>query len=67
MKDNRLKKVFGKCKVTRAVKQPKNLLHLLSKPKVQTCISEKYGLYRYECKDSRCNLCASYIQNVQVS
>ena len=25
-------------------------------------ISQKYGLYCYECKDSRCNLCASYIQ-----
>ena len=34
----------------------------MSKPKVQTDISEKYGLYRYECKDSGCNLCASYIQ-----
>ena len=34
----------------------------MSKPKVQTDISEKYGLYRYECKDSRCNLCALYIQ-----
>ena len=37
-------------------------MHLLSKPKVQNCISEKYDLYRYECKDSRCNLCASYVQ-----
>ena len=61
-KDNRLKKVFDKCKVIHALKQPKNLLRLSSKPNVQTCISEKYGLYRYECKDSRCNLCASCIQ-----
>ena len=37
-------------------------MRLSSKPKVQTCISEKYGLYRYECKDSRCNLWASCIQ-----
>ena len=45
-----------------ALKQPKNLVRLLNKPKVQNCISEKYGLYRYECKDSRCNFYASYIQ-----
>ena len=62
MKDNKLKKVFDKCKVIHALKQPKNLLHLLNRPKVQNCISEKYGLYRNEWKDSRCNLCASYIQ-----
>ena len=37
-------------------------MRLLSKPKVQNCISEKYGLCRYEGKDSRCNSCASYIQ-----
>ena len=37
-------------------------MRLLSKPKVKNCISKNYGLYRYECKDSRCNLCASYIQ-----
>ena len=57
-----MKKAFDKCKVIQILKQPKNLLRLLNKPKVQNCISEKYGLYRYECKDSRCNLCASYIQ-----
>ena len=62
MKDSKLKKVFDKCKVTHALKQPKNLLRLLNRPKVQNCISEKHGLYRYDCKDSRCNLCASYIQ-----
>ena len=56
-----MKKVINKCKVIHALKQPKNLLRLLSKPKVQTCISEKYGLYRYEYKDFRCNLCAPYI------
>ena len=65
MKD-KLKKVFDKCKVICALKQPKNLLRLLNKPKVQNCISEKYGLYCYECKDSRCNLCASH-KSVQVS
>ena len=43
VKDNRLKKVFDKCKLILALKQPKNLLRLLSHPKVQTCISEKYG------------------------
>ena len=57
-----MKKVFDKCKVIYALKQPKNLLRLLKRLKVQNCISEKHGLYRYECKDSRCNLCASYIQ-----
>ena len=61
VKDSRFKKVFDKCKVIYALKQPKNLLRLSSKPNVQTCIFEKYGLYRYECKDSHCNLCASYI------
>ena len=62
VKDNNLKKVFDKCTVIHALKQPKNLVRLLNKPKVENCISEKYGLYRYECKDSRCNLYASYIQ-----
>ena len=62
VKDKNSKKVFDKCKVIYVLKQPKNLFCLLSKPKVQNCISKKYGLYRYECKDSRCNLCASYIQ-----
>ena len=62
VKDNRLKKVYDKYKVIHALKQPKNLLRLLRKPKVQTCISEKYGLYHYECKDSCCNLCILYIQ-----
>ena len=41
MKDNKLKKVFDKCKVLHALKQSKNLLRLLSKPKVQNCICEK--------------------------
>ena len=62
VKDKKLKKVFDKCKVIHALKQPTNLLRLLSQPKVQNCISKKNGLYRYECKDFRCNLCASYIQ-----
>ena len=62
MKDNKLKKAFDKCKVIHALKQPKNLLLFLSKLKSQNCISEKYGLYRYECKDSHCNLCASWKQ-----
>ena len=51
VKENRLKKVFRKCRVIHALTEPKNLLRLLRKPKVQTCISENYGLYRYECKD----------------
>ena len=62
VKDSKLRKVFDKCKVMHTLKQPKNLLRLLSKPKVQNCIFGKYGLYRYECKDSRCHLCALYIQ-----
>ena len=56
VKDKSLKKVFDKGKVIHALKQLKNLLRLLSKPKVQTCIFEKYGLYRYGCKDSHYNL-----------
>ena len=62
MEDNKLKKVFDKCKVIHALKQPKNVLSLLSKLKIQTGISEKYDLYRYECKISRCILCGLYIQ-----
>ena len=62
VKDKNSKKVFDKCKVIHVLKQPKNLFRSLSKPKVQNCISKKYGLYRYECKDSRCNLRASYKQ-----
>ena len=57
-----MKKVFDKCKVMHSLKQPKNLLRLLNKSKVPSFISGKYGLYRYECKDSCCNLCASYMQ-----
>ena len=35
----------------------------MSKLKVQNPISEKnYALHRYECKDSRCNLCALWIR-----
>ena len=43
VKDKKLKKVFDTCKVIHALKQPKNLLRLLSKPKVQNCISENHG------------------------
>ena len=32
VKDNRLKKVYNKCKVIHALKQPKNLLRLFSIP-----------------------------------
>ena len=46
VKDNKLKKVLDKCKIIHALKQPKNLLRLQNRPKVQNCISEKYGLYR---------------------
>ena len=61
-----MKKVFDKCKVIHALKQPENLLHLLSEPKVQNCVSKKFSLYRYEFKDSCCNLCASYIQEYSI-
>ena len=57
-----MKKVFDKCRVIHTLKQPRNLLRLLNRPKVQNCISEKHGLYRNGCKDSCCNLCALYIQ-----
>ena len=62
MKDKKLKKLFDKYKVIDALKQPKKLLCLLSKPKVQSCISEKHGLYCCECKDARYILCTLYIQ-----
>ena len=62
VKDNKLKKVFDKCRVIHTLKQPRKLLRLLNRPKVQNCISEKHGLYRNGCKDSCCNLCALYIQ-----
>ena len=65
-KDNILKKIFDKCKVVHSLREPKNLLPLLSKPKVQYCVSEKYGLYRYECPDSLCNLCTSYMQECSI-
>ena len=44
VKDNKLKKYLTNVKLIHALKQPKNLLRLLSKLKVQNCISEKYGL-----------------------
>ena len=56
VEDKKLKRVFDKCKVIHALKQHKNLLRLLSQPKVQNCISKKYDLCRYECKDPRCNV-----------
>ena len=62
VKNSKLKKLFHKWKVIHALKQPKNLLRLVNRPKVENCISEKHDLYRYECKDSRCNLCALYLQ-----
>lgn len=62
-KDNILKKIFDKCKVVHSLREPKNLMPLLSKPKVKNSICEKYGFHRYECKDSHYNLCASYVQD----
>ena len=62
VKDNKLKKVSDKYKVIHALKQPKDLLSLLSKPEILNGISKKYGLYRYERKDFRSNLWALYIQ-----
>ena len=62
VKDSKLKKAFDKCEVIHALKQPKNLLLLLNRPKVQNCISEKHVLYHYKCKDSHCNLRTLYIQ-----
>ena len=38
VKDNKLEKIFDKCKVAYVLKQPKNLMRLLGKPKVQNCI-----------------------------
>ena len=43
MKDNKLKKVFDKYKIINAFKQPKKFFSLLSKLKIQNCISERYG------------------------
>ena len=48
-----MKTIFDKCKVIHTLKQPKNLLRLLNRLKVQSSISEKHGLYCYECKDYR--------------
>ena len=59
---DKFKNVFYKYKVTHTLKQLKSLMSSLSKPKVQNRISKKDNLYRYECKDSHCNFCASYIQ-----
>ena len=67
VKDKKLKKVFDKCKVIHALKKPKNLSHLLSKQKVQNCISKKYGLYRYECKIAAAIYAYRIYKNAQVS
>ena len=67
VRDKKLKKVFDKCKVIHALKQPKNLLRLLSKPKVQNCISKKYGLYRYDVKIPAAIYAHRICKNVQVS
>ena len=64
VKDNRLKKLFDKCEVIHALKQPKDLMRLFRKPKVQTCIPERHGLCYYECNSSRRNLSASHIQEI---
>ena len=34
VKDSKLEKVFDKCKVMHALKQPKNLMRLLNRPKI---------------------------------
>ena len=62
MKYKKLKKVYDKCKLIHALKKPKKLLSLSTKSKLQNYISQRYGLYRYECIGSSYNLCASYIQ-----
>ena len=54
--------IIPACIIVPCLKQAKNFMRLLSRSTAQNCISEKHGLYRYECKDSRCNLCASYKQ-----
>ena len=67
VKDKKLKKVFDKCRVIHALKQPKNLLRLLSKPKVQNCISKKYGLYPMNVKIPTAIYAPLIYKNVQVS
>ena len=62
VRGNKLKKVFDKCKIIHALKQPNNLLCLFSKSKVQNPFSERNGLYCYGGRNRRCNLCTSYVQ-----
>ena len=51
MKDNKLKKVYDKCKVIHALK-----------PKLQNLASQNYGSYHYAFNDSRFNLYGSYMK-----
>ena len=53
VKDDKLKEVFQKCKVIHASRQLTIFTQQTKNPKSSIY---KYGLYRNECKDSRCNL-----------
>ena len=67
VKDDKLKNVLEICTVIHALNQPKKLLRLLSKPKFQISISQKFVLYCYECDDSCCIYAHRIINIVQVS
>ena len=59
----RMKEVFGDSKIVLALKQPPNLLRLLSKASFnssQPVHKKKIGIFK--CNDIRCKLCALYMQ-----
>ena len=64
----RISTVFGETQTGLALKQPPNLLRHLTKATFPSShINQKpstspNGLFRFECKDKRCNLCKIYIQ-----
>ena len=66
-KTERLKKVFGDCKVIQAYRQPKNLLRQITRASftstptpTQHSSNDENGLFK--CNSQRCKLCDLYIQ-----
>ena len=62
-----IKKVFGNTSTVLALKQPPNLLRHISKASFSSTRNQEkrkqeWGLYTSDCRDSRCQLCKSYIQ-----
>ena len=64
----RINTVFGETQTVLALKQPPNLLRHLTRAKftsnhiIQNPSTLPNGLFKFECKDKRCNLCKMYIQ-----